>query len=94
MGQSNADEAMPSVGDIDTAERVGGRVATIARRLKDGVAFETERINEADFGSEICHTGTLPLSQRHSLPEAGGLQLRSEAPVARTVPSPYPPGRL
>ncbi len=77
MGQSNADEAMPSVGDIDTAERVGGRVATIAGRLKDGVAFESERINEADFGSEIWHAGTLPVSQRHSLPKAGGLQLRS-----------------
>jgi NAD(P)H dehydrogenase (quinone) len=49
MGQSHADEALPSVGDIDTAERFGSRVATIARRLKDGVAFETERINEAEF---------------------------------------------
>jgi NAD(P)H dehydrogenase (quinone) len=49
MGQSNADEALPSVGDIDTAERFGGRVASIARRLKDGVAFETERINEPEF---------------------------------------------
>ena len=39
---------VPSVGDIDTAERFGGRVATIARRFKDGVAFDTERISEAE----------------------------------------------
>jgi NAD(P)H dehydrogenase (quinone) len=49
MGQSNADEELPSVGDIDTAERLGVRVAVIARRFKDGVAFETERMTEPEF---------------------------------------------
>jgi NAD(P)H dehydrogenase (quinone) len=49
MGQSNADEDKPSIGDIDTAERLGARVAVITRRIKDGVAFETERISEKDF---------------------------------------------
>ena len=49
MGQSNADEELPSVGDIDTAERMGVRVAVIARRFKDGVAFETERMTEPEF---------------------------------------------
>jgi hypothetical protein len=36
MGQSNADEDRPSIGDIDTAERFGARAALIARRFKDG----------------------------------------------------------
>ena len=49
MGQSNADEDRPSIGDIDTAERLGVRIAVITRRIKDGVAFETERISESDF---------------------------------------------
>lgn len=49
MGQSNADEDKPSIGDIDTAERLGARVAVITRRIKDGVAFETERLSEKDF---------------------------------------------
>ena len=43
MGQSNADEDMPSIGDIDIAERLGARVAVITRRIKSGVAFETGR---------------------------------------------------
>jgi multimeric flavodoxin WrbA len=46
MGQSNADEDKPSIGDIDTARRFGRRIALITRRFKDGVAFETERITE------------------------------------------------
>ena len=49
MGQSNADEEIPSIGDIDTAERLGARVAVITRRLKDGVPFETERLPETQF---------------------------------------------
>ena len=49
MGQSNADEDRPSIGDIDTAERFGRRVAIIARRLKEGTPFTTERISEAQF---------------------------------------------
>jgi hypothetical protein len=49
MGQSNADEALPSRGDIDTAERFGHRIATITRRFKDGVAFETVRLKEPEF---------------------------------------------
>jgi NAD(P)H dehydrogenase (quinone) len=49
MGQSNADEELPSIGDIDTAERLGARVAVITRRLKDGIPFETERLTEPDF---------------------------------------------
>jgi len=48
MGQSNADEDTPSIGDLDTAERFGQRVALISRRCKDGIAFETERTTE-DF---------------------------------------------
>ena len=52
MGQSNADEDKPSIGDIDTAERLGRRVALICRRFREGVPFETERINEADFRQE------------------------------------------
>lgn len=49
MGQSNADEDTPSIGDIDTAERLGARVALITRRLKDGLPFETERRPETQF---------------------------------------------
>lgn len=49
MGQSNADEDTPSIGDIDTAERFGLRVALICRRLTAGTPFETERITEGDF---------------------------------------------
>jgi len=52
MGQSNADEDLPSIGDIDTAERFGERVALIARRFKDGTTFKTERISEAQFRHE------------------------------------------
>ena len=37
------------IGDIDTAERFGERVALISRRFKDGIVFETERTTEADF---------------------------------------------
>jgi len=49
MGQSNADEDSPSIGDIDTAFRLGTRVALIARRLKDGIAYETDRVSEPQF---------------------------------------------
>jgi len=49
MGQSNADEAEPSIGDIDTAERFGQRIALITRRFKDGTAYETERQSEPEF---------------------------------------------
>jgi len=52
MGQSNADEDRPSLGDTDTAERFGGRVALIARRFKDGTAFKTERTSEPQFREE------------------------------------------
>ena len=49
MGQSNADEATPSIGDIDTAERLGHRVALICRRFRDGTEFATERLSEPEF---------------------------------------------
>jgi NAD(P)H dehydrogenase (quinone) len=49
MRQSNADEDSPSIGDIDTAERFGSRIAEVTRRLKDGTAFATDRLNEAQF---------------------------------------------
>jgi NAD(P)H dehydrogenase (quinone) len=49
MGQSNADEETPSIGDIDTAERYGRRVALICRRFRTGTAFETERATEPEF---------------------------------------------
>ena len=49
MEQSNADEATPSIGDIDTAERFEKRVALICRRFRDGSEFETERLSEAEF---------------------------------------------
>jgi NAD(P)H dehydrogenase (quinone) len=49
MGQSNADEEKPSVGDIDTAERFGHRIALICRRFRDGTPFETERVGEPEF---------------------------------------------
>src|SRR5215469_7546137 len=49
MGQSNADEDTPSIGDIDTAERLGNRVGLITRRLKDGTPFETIRFKETEF---------------------------------------------
>ena len=52
MGQSNADEDNPSIGDIDTAERFGARVALIARRFKDGTTFLTDRTSEAQFRRE------------------------------------------
>jgi multimeric flavodoxin WrbA len=49
MGQSNADEGEPSIGDIDTAERFGSRVALITRRFKEGTPFQTERLDEKQF---------------------------------------------
>jgi NAD(P)H dehydrogenase (quinone) len=49
MGQSNADEDRPSIGDIDTAERFGMRIAEVTRRFKDGIGFTTDRLNEAQF---------------------------------------------
>ncbi|KAA6459226.1 flavodoxin family protein [Acidobacteria bacterium AB60] len=49
MGQSNADEDGPSVGDIDTAYRLGARVASIGRRFKEGTPFQTDRISEPEF---------------------------------------------
>ena len=52
MGQSNADEDKPSIGDLDTAERFGKRIALIARRMKDGTAYETDRISEPRFREE------------------------------------------
>ena len=55
MGQSNADEDKPSIGDIDTAERLGSRVALICRRFRDGIPFQTERISEAEFRKHNLH---------------------------------------
>lgn len=49
MGQSNADESGPSLGDIDTAERFGRRVGLITRRFKDGTLYESERLTEPQF---------------------------------------------
>jgi multimeric flavodoxin WrbA len=49
MGQSNADESAPSLGDIDTAERFGQRIAFITRRFREGTEFETERLSEPEF---------------------------------------------
>jgi len=49
MGQSNADEPAPSGGDIETAERLGHRVALICRRFREGTTFETERLAEPEF---------------------------------------------
>jgi NAD(P)H dehydrogenase (quinone) len=49
MGQSNADESGPSLGDIDTAERFGQRVALITRRFMEGTAYENERLTEPQF---------------------------------------------
>jgi multimeric flavodoxin WrbA len=49
MGQSNADETSPSIGDIDTAQRLGNRVALLCRRFCDGTEFETERLSEPEF---------------------------------------------
>jgi hypothetical protein len=50
MGQSNADKDKPSIGDIDTAERLG-RVVLICRGFRDGILFQTERISEQSFGT-------------------------------------------
>jgi NAD(P)H dehydrogenase (quinone) len=49
MGQSNADEWSPSVGDTDTAERFGRRIGLITRRFKEGIAYEVERLSEPQF---------------------------------------------
>jgi multimeric flavodoxin WrbA len=49
MGQSNADGDKPSIGDLDTAERFGARIALIARRFKDGTEYEIERTPEPVF---------------------------------------------
>lgn len=49
MGQSHADEDKPSIGDIDTAERFGSRIALITRRFKEGTPFTTERLIETEF---------------------------------------------
>ena len=52
MGQSNADEKEPSLGDVDTAARLGERVAMIARRFKEGVPYQTERLSEPEFRAQ------------------------------------------
>jgi multimeric flavodoxin WrbA len=49
MGQSNADDAAPSIGDIDTAERFGRRIALITRRFTDGTSYPIERLAEPEF---------------------------------------------
>jgi NAD(P)H dehydrogenase (quinone) len=49
MGQSNADEDAPSIGDINTAERFGRRFALVCRRFTAGTGFETERMTEPEF---------------------------------------------
>jgi NAD(P)H dehydrogenase (quinone) len=49
MGQSNADEDAPSIGDVDTAERFGRRIALITRRFIDGNHYEVERLTEPEF---------------------------------------------
>lgn len=49
MGQSNADDDAPSIGDIDTAERFGRRFALVCRRFTAGISFETERMPEPEF---------------------------------------------
>jgi hypothetical protein len=49
MGQSNADEDTPSIGDLDTAERHGVRIAQITRRFKEGTGYEVERLSEVQF---------------------------------------------
>ena len=51
-GQSNADEDSPSTGDIDTAARLGRRVALITRRFKNETPFETIRFKEPGFRHE------------------------------------------
>jgi multimeric flavodoxin WrbA len=62
MGQSNADESAPSIGDIDTAERLGQRVALICRRFRDGTAFETERMAEPEFRKRNVERRTIQQS--------------------------------
>jgi hypothetical protein len=52
MGQSNADEEIPSDGDLDSGIRFGNRVALIARRFKDGTPFTTERLSEPEFRAQ------------------------------------------
>lgn len=52
MGQSHADEELPSLGDTDTARRFGTRVALISRRLVDGAAYEVERMTEPEFRAQ------------------------------------------
>ena len=64
MGQSNADEEAPSVGDTDTAVRFGTRVALICRRFVDGTPYETERWSEPEFRTHN--------SGRRKLVERGG----------------------
>ena len=71
MGQSNADEEGPSIGDIDTAERFGSRVAVITRRFKEGTPFTTERITETQF-----REGNV---KRRDLLSAGATRTKSSA---------------
>jgi len=68
MAQSNADEDEPSIGDVDTAERFGVRIAEITRRFKDGTPFETKRLSEPEFRRNnverrdagiICNSGAI-----------------------------------
>lgn len=49
MGQSNADEEIPSIGDLDTAGRLGARVAVITRRFRVSMPSGTERLKETEF---------------------------------------------
>jgi NAD(P)H dehydrogenase (quinone) len=52
MGQSNADEDAPSIGDTETAERFGNRIELITRRFKDGTPYEIVRLSESEFRQE------------------------------------------
>jgi multimeric flavodoxin WrbA len=87
VGQSNADEDSPSIGDIDTAKRLSNRVALIARRLKDGAPFETERQIEAEFRkNNVARRETLAKRIQDSVPlaeSARSLSLSSRGTDAR-----------
>ena len=49
MGESNADDDALSIGNIDTAERFGRRIALITRSLAQGAPYQAGCLTEPEF---------------------------------------------
>ncbi len=78
--QTNAEEDAPSIGDIDTAERFGWRIALITRRFVDGTSYDVERLKEPEFRQQN-------LRRKESLDQINQLRRWYECSAARALGS-------